>query len=126
VVLYSIGYSTRTIAEFIQLLQKHNIEYLIDVRTQSYSKRFPDFKKQTIEKFLANHNIRYVFLGDSLGGRPQDPDCYDKDGKVDDAKCERKSIYQSGLQRIKSAYEQGFNSALMCSEIKPETCHRTN
>ena len=65
--LYSIGYSTRTTEKFIQLLKDYSIEYVIDVRTQPYSKRFPNYKKQTIEKNLSNHGIRYVFMGDSLG-----------------------------------------------------------
>jgi uncharacterized protein (DUF488 family) len=68
-------------------------------------------------------NIRYVFMGQELGGRPADPDCY-VDGKVDYDRVREKSFYQAGIGRIRTAWEKRLPVVLMCSELRPQECHR--
>lgn len=122
--IYTIGHGGRTVEAFIELLQQHDIAYLIDVRSQPYSRYQTDFTKQTLEYHLKEHGIRYVFLGDKLGGRPDDPSCY-IDGKVDYEQVRARDFYQSGLERLEKAWQQGLGLVLLCSERKPEQCHRS-
>lgn len=122
--LYTIGYGARTIEEFIAALQANHIEYLIDVRTAPYSKFRPEFSREPLQARLENAGIRYVFMGDLLGGQPNDPACL-TDGKVDYAKVRTQPFFLNGIERLKKAFAQKRRAVLMCSEGRPEQCHRT-
>lgn len=122
--IFTIGYGAREIDEFIQVLQTIGIVYLVDVRSRPYSRYKPDFSKTTLENHLRQHDIRYVFMGDTLGGQPDDPECY-TDGKVDYEKCRKKPFFREGIGRLRRAWEQQLPVAIMCSEGKPEQCHRS-
>lgn len=121
--IYTVGYGQRAMDDFILLLQHYQIAYLIDVRTAPYSRYKPEFSKRALDSALGEHGIRYIFLGDLLGGRPSDPACY-RNGKIDYMAIKEKTFYQKGLARIKTAFTQQQRVVLMCSEGKPESCHR--
>jgi uncharacterized protein (DUF488 family) len=63
-------------------------------------------------------------MGKALGGRPADSDCYIND-KVDYEKVKEKAFYRQAIQRLQRAFEQQQRVALVCSEGKPENCHRS-
>lgn len=123
--IYTIGYGARDIDAFIAALRRYNIAYLIDVRSQPYSRYKPDFSKDALEEHLRRGGIRYVYMGDTLGGRPDDPTCYDAEGKVDYTAVTQRDFYQAGIERLTKAWSQGLTVSLMCSEGKPEMCHRS-
>ena len=72
---------------------------------------------------LAGNRIVYVFLGNYLGARPNDPDCY-RNGAIDFARLSQTDYFSEGLARVRKGMSQ-FNLALMCSEKDPIQCHRT-
>ena len=122
--IYTIGYGNRSIEDFIKLLQKYGIKYLVDLRSQPYSRYSPAFSKDAFELSLKQHQIRYVYMGDTLGGRPRDSSCYTGDGKVDYTILREKDFYRRGISRLRTAWEKQYAIALMCSEMKPQECHR--
>jgi uncharacterized protein (DUF488 family) len=122
--LYTLGYGSRTLDDFVALLRRFDIGCLVDVRTSPYSRHRPEFSKQPLDTALKEAGVRYVFQGDSLGGRPDDVECY-VDGKVDYGRLAEKESYQKGLDRVVKAVNQGMRVALMCSEGRPEDCHRS-
>jgi uncharacterized protein (DUF488 family) len=122
--IYTIGYGARSEDELAAVLHSYAIEYVLDVRSAPYSRYKPEFSKDALEAALKVQGLRYVFMGDSLGGRPDDPTCY-VDGKVDYSRVQTKPFYQAGIQRLQAAFIQQRRVALMCSEGKPEECHRT-
>ena len=122
--MFTIGYGARSIDAFIATLQAHQIEFLIDVRTAPYSKFKPEFTKELLEHHLERAGIRYVFMGDTLGGQPKDP-CCQTDGKVDYDKVRAQPFFHAGMERLKKAFAQQRRVALMCSEGRPEQCHRS-
>lgn len=122
--IYTIGYGARDIGEFIAALKENDIHYLVDVRSRPYSRFKPDFSKDALSAHLENAAIRYVFMGDSLGGQPQDESCY-VDGKVDYELVATSPFYHKGIERLQDAYRQQLPIAIMCSEGKPEQCHRS-
>jgi len=123
--VFTIGYGARDIDAFVAALRQYAIEFLLDVRSRPYSRYKPDFSKEALDSHLRRAGIRYVFMGDTLGGRPDDPTCYDAEGKVDYTEVEERAFFQTGLDRVASAHAQGLRVALMCSEGKPENCHRS-
>lgn len=122
--IYTIGYGNRSIENFIKLLNAYNIKYLVDIRSQPYSRYSPAFSKAALELCLKQHQIRYVYMGDTLGGRPKDSSCYVDDGRVDYTVLREKDFYRRGISRLHTAWEKRLPIALMCSEMKPEECHR--
>ncbi|MFW6184524.1 MAG: DUF488 family protein [Chloroflexota bacterium] len=122
--IYTIGYGAREIEALTEALAANKIAYLIDVRSKPYSRYKPDFSKDALARHLQERGIRYVFMGDALGGMPDDPACY-VDGKVDYALVAQQPFYQEGIERLKEAHKQQVRVALMCSEGKPEQCHRS-
>lgn len=123
--LYTVGHGNRKPEAFLALLKELGIEYVIDVRSQPYSKFNPQFNQSDLKFFLERNGIKYVFMGDSIGGRPKDTSCYDDLGKVDYEEVKKKEFFQNGIDRLKTAYNKGINVVLMCSESKPCECHRS-
>ena len=121
--IYTIGYGSRSIAKLIEVLHQHEIVYLIDVRSAPYSRYKPEFSKAPLANELSQHDIRYVFMGDTLGGRPDNETCY-VNGNVDYEKVKATEFYQRGIKRLHTAFMQQQSIVLMCSEGKPEACHR--
>jgi len=122
--LYSIGHGNKSIETLIEELKKFDIHYLIDIRSKPYSKYNPQFNQNSLKFSLSKENITYTFMGDVLGGLPDDNTCY-TNGHVDYNKLKEKDFFKKGLNRLITANEKKIKVAIMCSESKPEECHRT-
>jgi uncharacterized protein (DUF488 family) len=122
--IYTIGYGSRTVEEFIAVLQQHEIQFLVDIRSHPYSRFKPEFSREALERRLKECGIRYVFMGDTLGGQPDDSSCY-VNGKVDYAKLREKAFFQKGIAQLHTVWKRQLRVALMCSEAKPQECHRS-
>src|SRR4051812_8770209 len=73
-IIWTIGHSTRTLHEFLDLLKSFKIQLLADIRSFPGSKRYPHFNKEQLEISLPEHNIEYVHLKDLGGRRKARPD----------------------------------------------------
>lgn len=73
--LYSIGHGRKTQKEFLTELKSFAIQYLVDVRSTPYSKWAAHFNQGLIEQWLKQEKIRYLYMGNSLGGHPSDDAC---------------------------------------------------
>ncbi len=123
--IHTIGYGAREIEDFVAVLLQYQIDYLLDVRSKPYSRYKPDFSKEALAAHLEQQGIRYVFMGDTLGGMPDDLACYTADGKVDYEAVRQRPFYQQAITRLHTAFQQQQSVVLMCSEGKPEQCHRS-
>jgi uncharacterized protein (DUF488 family) len=108
---------------FLDLLEGYSIRYLADVRSRPYSRYNPQFNREALAVSLETRGITYVYLGDMLGGRPEDPSCY-IDQKINYARGAEKEFYQQGIARLQTAYNKDIALAILCAESKPEDCHR--
>jgi len=127
--VFTIGYGGRETGEFIALLNEYEIDTLVDVRSQPYSRFAPDFCKERLSAILNRSGIEYQFMGNSLGGRPRDSQCYTyspqrKKRLLDAKKCEAREFYQQGISQLKRALAAGRRIVIMCSELEPHDCHR--
>ncbi|MCR5574887.1 MAG: DUF488 domain-containing protein [Bacteroidaceae bacterium] len=124
--LFSIGHGNKSIDEFIHELRLFGIQYLIDVRSVPYSKFYPHFNQDQLNAAInATGDIHYGYMGDSIGGRPQDESCYTKEGQVDYAKIRTKPFFIAGIDRLEKANSLHFMTCIMCSEGEPKMCHRS-
>ncbi len=121
--LFTIGYASFSIKDFVSTLQQHKINALVDVRSAPYSKYKPEFKKDSLNKLLVDNNISYIFSGKYVGARVEDPTCY-IDGKLNYGLLKKTRNYQTGINRILNGMKD-CRIALMCAEKDPANCHRT-
>ena len=93
------------------------------MRSAPYSRFNPHFNRKALDAALREHAIAYVFMGRALGGRPDDPSCYE-DGRVRYDRLAQTPLFREGLERvIEDAGRERI--ALMCAEKEPLDCHRT-
>jgi uncharacterized protein (DUF488 family) len=122
--IMTIGHGDQSIESFIDLLRKHRVEFLVDTRSLPYSSRNPQFGQRVLAKFLDDAGIRYVFLGDKLGGKPKDASLYDGSGNPDYDKIAQSPAYARGISELVELAREGENVAIMCSESDFRNCHR--
>lgn len=121
--LFTIGHSNRTSDDFVSLLKEFGITAVADVRSSPFSGRNPQFNRDSLKQVLPNEGINYVFLGEELGARRSEPQCYEGDV----AKYEliaQAPLFLKGLDRVRTGLSS-YRIALMCAERDPLTCHRT-
>lgn len=122
--ILTVGYANRSIDDLIELMKRESVQFLVDVRSTPSSKFKPEFSRGTLDGMLRCAQIRYVFMGDMLGGRPQDPSCYENGHVLYDV-VQQKDFFLNGVNRLIDAYTKGFRISLLCSETRPEDCHRS-
>ena len=122
--VYTIGYGGRPVDEIVQQLREHEIEYLIDVRSAPYSRFQPEFSRVTLARLIREAGLKYGFMGDQLGGRPKDPDCYDNSRRLIYKRVRAMPFFEAGIARITEACDLGYSLCLICAEANPERCHR--
>ena len=122
--IFTIGYGGRSREDLLATLKRERIRFLIDVRSNPVSQFNPDFSADPLREKLQSIGIRYVSMGDTLGGRPKDETCYEN-GHVIYERVREKSFFKAGIERLLKAYTHGIRVCLFCSEIRPEDCHRS-
>jgi uncharacterized protein (DUF488 family) len=131
--LYTIGHSNHPFDKLLGLLEAQGIRTLVDIRSIPYSRFNPQFNQGRLSEALANSEVRYVYLGDALGGRPKDPTCYrqqvipekgkDYIKQVDYAEVMKRPWFIKGVEQLlKIAAEDP--TCILCSEWDPAQCHR--
>ncbi len=65
--IFTIGHSTRSINDFIELLRAHDVGVVVDVRTIPKSHHNPQFNQEELKQSLRQKRIRYLHI-QMLGG----------------------------------------------------------
>lgn len=121
--LYSIGHSNHSEEKFLDLLTQHSIEVLVDVRSQPFSRYNPQFNDSNLKRAVEAAGIRYLFLGDQLGGRPEDVEFFDEAGHALYHSMAESPAFLAGIERLERGASE-HRMAIMCSEENPAVCHR--
>lgn len=119
--IFTIGHSTHSMMEFLALLNRHRITAVADVRSQPYG-RLDYFHRENLAASLKAAGIEYVFLGQQLGARREESECYE-DGVALYERISKLPAFQEGLVRLRRGAEK-YKLAIMCAEKEPLTCHR--
>ncbi len=120
--LYSIGYGNRRIADFLSLLEKHQIEVLVDVRSYPDKAYISHYRRKYLKEHLNSLEVEYEFMGDKLGGMPDDPTCY-VDDEVNYELTMQTDFFKNGIRELLRLAE-GKNLVYMCAEMDENRCHR--
>ena len=110
-------------SRFIKLLKDNSIDVVVDVRSNPYSKYVPQYNKSRIQESIETNNMKYLFLGKELGGKPASPEFYDSEGYVLYSKIADSPLFKEGIKRLIEGMKK-YRIVLMCSEENPENCHR--
>lgn len=121
--LYTIGYTSYALHDFIHVLSQFNISALVDVRSSPFSKYYSDYNVNSLKAQLNSKNIYYIPMGDELGARQSSSVVY-VNGYADYKLIAQLPTFQQGLARIAAGLEN-HTIVLMCAEKDPLTCHRS-
>ena len=126
--IYTIGHSTRSIEQFLGLLQAHNIEELVDVRTVPQSRHNPQFGQEELAAALQQAGIGYMHFGKLGGLRQSSKDSINLGWQNSSfrgfADYMATPEFQQGLDELKAIAEKK-RVAIMCAEAVPWRCHRS-
>ena len=121
--IYTIGHSTHSMEKFIGLLKTNGIEIIVDTRSSPYSRYAEHFNRQTMQSALEEVGIRYQFMGQGMGGRPQGTQFYDAEGYVLYSLIADTVLFKSSVETLLEL-AISHRIALVCGEEDPTYCHR--
>lgn len=127
-VVYTIGHSTRTIEEFVKMLQAFGIQTVVDVRTIPKSRHNPQFNEDELSANLLKRDVEYIHL-EGLGGLR-----YTTKASVNTAW--RNSSFRGYADYMQtSEFKKSIEllikiaarkqTVIMCAEAVPWRCHRS-
>jgi uncharacterized protein (DUF488 family) len=127
-IVLTIGHSTRTLEEFIGLLQTHGATRVVDVRTVPRSRHNPQFNKDSLPGSLKKAGLGYVHLPGLGGLRHAKRDSVNLGWRNASFRgyadyMQTPEFKQSLEELIQLANQQPI--ALMCAEAVPWRCHRS-
>lgn len=127
-IVYTIGHSKRPLEEFIDILKRYKINYLIDIRTIPKSFHNPQFNMQFLKAELKKHKIKYVHLKGLGGLRHTKKDSintgWEKASFRGFADYMQTELFQKALKKL-IKYISKNRVAIMCAEALPWHCHRS-
>lgn len=126
ITVYTMGHSTRTLEEFIQLLEAYGINLVVDVRAVPRSRHNPQFNKESLPDHLPK-GVKYIHLPDIGGLRHPKPNSTNLALKNSSFRgyadyMQTKEFTDQLLKIMALARENCL--AIMCAEALPWRCHR--
>jgi len=127
VVVHTIGHSTRTLDDFLALLDAHGIEAIADVRRHPGSRRHPHFAREALAASLAARGLGYDWMPELGGRRRARPDSPHRAWREDSFRAYADHMdereFQDALAVLLAAATRR-PTAVMCAEAVPWRCHR--
>jgi len=121
--LFTMGHSNHSPEHFQELLSASEVDVLVDVRSWPHSRYVEWVDRAVLPTVATAAGTKYLFLGDRLGGRPDDGRFYDGEGYVLYGRVAQSESFRLGIGRLKRGIAR-CRVAIMCSEEDPEHCHR--
>lgn len=123
-VVYTIGHSNHPPHAFIELLKGAGIGVVVDARSQPGSRWASYTRPDELKRILKAAGIKYLYMGDVLGGRPNGLPSYDPQAeKPHYASMQHSEAFQQGLSRLLEGAVK-YRVCIMCAEENPSVCHR--
>lgn len=127
--LYTIGHSTHSLREFLDILHAHQIKYIVDVRTIPKSFKVPWFNKEKLRMSLRKEKIGYTHIPTLGGLRHTSKNSLNKGWRNASfrgfADYMQTPEFYNGLKRLNAIIKEKNRVAIMCAEALPWRCHRS-
>jgi uncharacterized protein (DUF488 family) len=128
--LFTIGHSTRTIAEFVAMLQQVTVDWVIDVRSIPRSRTNPQFNSASLSGSLLDAGITYRH-SPALGGRrhrqrgamPSANTGWRNESFRNYADYAATDAFSAGFEELRTLI-RAHCCAIMCAEALWWRCHR--
>ncbi len=125
--IWTIGHSTRTLDEFVAVLEQYGVQAIADVRRHPGSRRLPQFGQAALQESLESRGFGYLWIAE-LGGRRRPV-------KDSPNAAWRNISFQGYADHLEShTFKQGLKAllefadtqrtAMMCAELLWWRCHR--
>jgi uncharacterized protein (DUF488 family) len=126
--VFTIGHSTRTLPEFVEMLKAYHVTLVVDVRSVPRSRHNPQFNKETLPAALKEEGIKYVHMPDIGGLRRPNRDSVNTAWRNKSFRgyadyMQTKEFTEQLLHLMVLARENCV--AVMCAEALPWRCHRS-
>lgn len=121
--VYTVGHGLRALDALVDSLACHDVELVVDVRSHPVSARAPQFSRQPLQAALETKGIEYAWMGKALGGRPS-RELRTRAGAPDYERMVAEPATADALDRLAQA-AAARKIGLLCSESRPEQCHRS-
>ena len=118
--LFTFGHSDHEQEHFLALLRPLGIAVVADVRSSPYSSRFPQFNREGLQANLRRVGVQYVFLGNELGARRSEPECYVNGQAIYERIAETPSFKHAFI----AWFREQLKCASRCFVQKVIDCHR--
>jgi uncharacterized protein (DUF488 family) len=126
--VWTIGHSTRTLAEVVALLRAHGVSRVVDVRRFPRSRRHPHFNADALARDLPHAGIAYLHTPELGGFRRAQPHSINTglrnrsfQGYADYMQTADFAHHLAAL----IAEATAAPTAIMCAESTPWRCHRS-
>jgi uncharacterized protein (DUF488 family) len=126
--IWTIGHSTHSLEEFIEMLHSFQITTLVDIRNYPGSRRYPHFNKEALEVSLPANGIEYLHLKELGGRRKPVPNSINTAWRNDAfrgyADYMQTEEFKKAITKLESIAQKQF-TCYMCSEAVWWSCHRS-
>lgn len=126
--VWTIGHSTRSLEEFLELLFKNKIELLADIRRFPGSRKYPHFGGEALQQSLSAAGIGYEHFAELGGRRRPRPDSHNDIWRSESfrgyADYMETPEFEDGIERLLKV-ARAKRTAIMCSEAVWWRCHRS-
>jgi uncharacterized protein (DUF488 family) len=127
--LYTIGHSTHTLHEFLDILHEYQITHVVDVRTIPKSRHVPWFNENELKESLRKEKISYTHLSKLGGLRRTTHNSINMGWRNESfrgfADYMQTSAFFEGLKELNSLIKNSHKVVIMCAEAVPWRCHRS-
>lgn len=127
-VVFTIGHSTRTISEFIEIIKAYGIKKVVDIRTIPKSRYNPQFNEDTLRESLKETKIAYLHMKGIGGLRHALKDSPNMGWRNASfrgfADYMQTGEFEQSIEKLIEAAEK-VATVIMCAEAVPWRCHRS-
>ncbi|NOZ11773.1 MAG: DUF488 domain-containing protein [Gammaproteobacteria bacterium] len=127
--VYTLGYSNRSLEEFLEILQAKDIKTLVDVRAYPQSSRYPHFAGTALRGAMEAASIDYHFAGRHLGAmrKPRTDSIHfalTQEGQRGYADHMESDAFKTAARQL-TGLAQSAPTTILCAEREPGQCHRS-
>lgn len=123
--VYAIGHSNYPLEKFLDMINKYDINCIVDIRETPYSKYNVQYNKEDFNKTLKKLGYTYIYMGVEFGAKRLSKLSYNKQGYADFEEVAKEEIFLQGIERLKKGCSIGYKIVLMGAMQEPIRCHRS-